>query len=498
MDEPVVFSKVVEKARSAFESGITKPVEFRKQQLRRLVDLLDENEELLYEAAYKDMGKSRYETYFVDTHMSRNEVIEALQNVGKWMKPEYPKVDLALRISSVSVRKEPYGVCMILGSWNFPFLLTITPLVSAIAAGNCAVVKPSEFAPNCAKLIRDLIPKYLNQDCYPVVLTDAEGSAKLLNENKFDLIFYTGGANGGRQVMIAATKHLTPVVLELGGKNPCVVHRSSDLMTSARRLCNGKYLNNGQVCISPDYVLCDEAVKDEFLECLKKNLVQFFGENMSKSPDISRIVNDRHFQRVQKLLNSGKVVFGGEYNAKKRYIAPTILTDVPETSPVMKEEIFGPILPIFSVKNVDEAIQKINEGEKPLALYIFSRDKAITQKILDNTSSGGVAVNDTLIHFNHFQPFGGVGQSGIGNYHGKYGFDTFSHQRSVFVNKTPDVFLSFRYPPYAKRNVDTLRLLKKRIPTGRPSGIAMMLGIGAIGAATAYTYKKLYSESTNK
>lgn len=458
------FSTVVDGARKAFNSGRTKSIEFRKRQLIALAKLLDENEDAICTALNKDMAKSNFEGYVFDIHVTREEIVQALENIDEWVKPEKVKADFLNSMAKLSVRKEPYGVCLIIGAWNFPILLLLSPLVGAIVAGNSAVLKPSELTEHTAKLLSELIPRYLDKECYPVVIAGPEGSSKLLNEYRFDFIFYTGGTVVGKLIMAAAAKNLTPVVLELGGKNPCIVNKDADLKQAAERICFGRFMNAGQICLSPDYVLCEDEIRDQLVEQMRSAIEKNFGEDPKSSRSYPRIINDRHFSRVRGLMSSGKTAIGGQTDESQRYIAPTVLIDVPTDSPVMQEEVFGPVLPILTVKNIGEAIKVVNARERPLALYVFSKSKQLVDHVLRQTSSGGVTINDCLMHHNQFQPFGGIGHSGMGNYHGKYSYETFTHRRACFDQTTPNMLLSVRYPPYSEKTLKRIKGMKKRLP----------------------------------
>ncbi len=345
------------------------------------------------------------------------------------------------------IQPEPLGVVLIISPWNYPFHLLISPLVGAIAAGNCAVLKPSEFAPYTSGLIANLIEKTFEPAYIAVVEGGVETSQTLLAE-KFDYIFFTGGNAVGKIVMAAAAKHLTPVTLELGGKSPCLVDTEIDVEKTARRICWGKFINAGQTCIAPDYLLVNKKIKNSLLDSIKKCLLEFYGEHPANSPDYARIIHQNHFDRLVKFLQDGEILIGGETNRDELYISPTVIDKVSWEAPIMQEEIFGPILPVIEYTDIAEAIAKINSRPKPLALYLFSDNKDLQQQVLQSTSSGGVCLNDTLIQSGvPSLPFGGVGDSGIGSYHGKASFDTFSHYKSVVQNSFW-LDLKWRYPPY--------------------------------------------------
>ncbi|XP_053922658.1 aldehyde dehydrogenase family 3 member B1-like isoform X2 [Cuculus canorus] len=412
---------LVSRLRAAWLSGKTRPMEYRVAQLEALGRFLDEKKQDILEATALDMGK-------------------------------------VTQLDSAFIRKDPYGVVLIIGPWNYPINLLLVPLIGAIAAGNCAVIKPSEISRNVERLVAETLPKYLDKDCFAVVTAGVEEATRLL-ENKFDYIFFTGSPSVGRIVMTAAAKHLTPVTLELGGKNPCYVSDNCNVHNVARRVAWGRFFNAGQTCVAPDYVLCSLEMQEKLLPALREAITEFYGPNPQESPNFARIVGDKHFQRVRALLNSGNVAIGGQTDTETRYIAPTVLVDVQQDDPVMQEEIFGPILPIITVASMDDAIAFINARERPLALYVFSSCKKVVNQVLEQTSSGGFCANDTIMHMTLTSlPFGGIGQSGLGRYHGRFSFETFSHPRSALLRGIGREALNDpRYPPYAARRLPLLR-----------------------------------------
>lgn len=431
--------------RTFFASGQTKPIEFRLTQLAKLKQAIVDRQAEIIAALKADLGRPEFEAYFEISTLS--EINLAIEKLKTWTKPKRVKSTLENFPSSAWVQPDPLGVVLIIGPWNYPFQLMIAPLVGAIAAGNCAILKPSEHATHTAQVVTDLIADTFDPSYITVFQGDASVSQQLLAE-KFDHIFFTGGTTIGRIIMEAAAKHLTPVTLELGGKSPCIVDTDINLDHAAKRIVWGKFINAGQTCIAPDYLLLHYSIKDTFLEKLTAAIHEFFGDDPSQSPDFSRIINQRQFDRLTKLINSGTVLVGGQTDADSRYIAPTVLNNVTWDSPVMQDEIFGPILPVLIYEQLDQALAKINARPKPLALYLFSRDQAKQQQVLTETSSGGVCLNDTLLHVGvPGLPFGGVGQSGMGNYHGKASFDTFSHYKSV-LKKSFWFDLDWRYAPY--------------------------------------------------
>ena len=453
----VDISGAVAHLRSSFDSYRTRDIGWRLEQLRCLKTMVLEREADIFAALKQDLGKSTFESWVTETGFVVSDIDYAIKRLRAWMKPQKVSTPLINQPGSSAVHREPLGVILIIGAWNYPFQLVMSPLVGAIAAGNCTVVKPSEVSAETSAVVVRGICDYLDQDAIRVIEGGVPETTALLKE-RFDHIFYTGGRNVGRIVMEAAAKHLTPVTLELGGKNPCIVDCNVNLAVAARRIVWGKFLNAGQTCVAPDYVLVHEKVEPEFLDRMKSAVQQFYGANPKDSLDYPRIINERHFKRLKDLLDCGEVVTGGETDRGERYIAPTILRDVPPNSPVMDDEIFGPILPVLTVSHVDEAISFINARPKPLALYIFSQDKRLQQRVLQRTSSGGVCVNDVVVHVAVPElPFGGVGASGTGAYHGRASFETFSHRKSV-LRKSMRVDLPVRYPPYS---VSKLKWIKR-------------------------------------
>lgn len=449
------------KARDAFRSGKTRDVEFRRYQLRRLLMLMEENEDEIAEALAKDMRKPRMEALLSEFLIVKNDIANALNHLSEWVTPECPEVSMLNKMDTVFSVSEPLGVALIIGAWNYPIQLTIMPLTGAIAAGNCAIIKPSEISAAAAQLIEKLIPQYLDQDCFSVINGGVEETQYLLNKCKFDKFFYTGGSAVGKLVMQAAAKNLARVTLELGGKSPCYIDKDSDLEVAAKRLCWGKFANSGQTCVAPDYVLCHPEIQESLISQLKETLFDFYGEDPKESVDYARIVNERHFKRLKGLLDNGKCVIGGDTDASQNYISPTVLTGVKPTDPIMENEVFGPILPILDVESLEDAIDFINDRDKPLALYIFSNDKSKIEKIMNSTSSGGFLANDTVVHVGVTTlPFGGVGGSGMGAYHGKYSFDAFSHKKACLVKKqNMESLNSLRYPPYEEKSYNWVRWL---------------------------------------
>ena len=441
---------VADRLRESFESSRTRDLAWRRGQLKRLAAMMKENADALVEALQKDLGKPLIEAYTTDVAIVAGEARQALKQLKRWTRPEKVRTPLVQQPARARVIREPLGVVLIIAPWNYPVQLLLSPLVGAIAAGNCVVLKPSEITTNTSSLLARLVPQYLDPACIELVEGAVDETTALL-EQRFDHIFYTGNSAVAKIVMQAAAKHLTPVTLELGGKSPCIVDRDCDLDVAARRIAWGKFLNAGQTCVAPDYVLVHESFEDALCEKLATAVREFYGDDPRRTDDFGRIASVRHYQRLSRLLDGGgDVVFGGQRSEEERYIAPTVLRNVPADSPILQEEIFGPILPVLPVKDVDEAIAFVREREKPLALYVFTKDAVTEQRVLEQTSSGGVCVNGTIWHLaNPNLPFGGVGPSGMGSYHGRDSFETFSHRKSV-VTKSTRLDPKVMYPPYTQ------------------------------------------------
>ncbi|OXB69806.1 UNVERIFIED_CONTAM: hypothetical protein H355_009735 [Colinus virginianus] len=448
------YAGLVSHLRAAWLSGKTRPLEYRTAQLEALGRFLEEKKQDILEATALDMRKPSFEAYFSEILLCKNELNDTLNNLSHWMKDEHVDKNLVTQLDSAFIRKDPYGVVLIIAPWNYPIHLFFVPLIGAIAAGNCVVIKPSEIAKNTEKLVAEMLTCYLDSDCFAVVTAGVEETTRLL-ENKFDYIFFTGSPSVGRIVMSAAAKHLTPLTLELGGKNPCYVSNTCDVQNVARRVAWGRFFNAGQTCVAPDYVLCSVEMQEKLMPALREAITEFYGPEPRNSPDFARIVGDKQFRRVRALLSSGRVAIGGQTDEKERYVAPTVLADVQPSDPAMQEEIFGPILPIVVVANMDEAIEFINARPRPLAIYAFSSDSKEVNQVLERTSSGGFCGNDTLMHVTLTSlPFGGTGNSGLGKYHGKFTFDTFSHHRGcLHRNMGLEAINSPRYPPYTQQKL---------------------------------------------
>jgi aldehyde dehydrogenase (NAD+) len=445
MPESLQVEKLIQQQRQFFATGQTKNVNFRLEQLKRLKQSIINHQGDIIAGVKADLNRPEFEAYFEIASVS--EINYAIKHLKSWTKPKKVRTSIDQFPASAQIFPEPLGVVLIIGPWNYPFQLMISPLVGAIAAGNCAIIKPSEIAANTSKVVVNIIQETFDPAYVAAVEGGVETSQALLAQ-KFDHIFFTGGTKIGQIVMEAAAKHLTPVTLELGGKSPCIVDSDVQLDYTAKRIAWGKFLNAGQTCIAPDYLLVHRKIKTPLLEKIKQNIQEFYGENPEKSPDYCRIISQRQFERLTGFLQNAKVIVGGQTNPEDHYIAPTLLDQVSWDDPVMQEEIFGPILPVLEYNDLGEAIAQINSRPKPLALYFFSKDQAKQQQVIQNTSSGGVCLNDTVMQVGVTNlPFGGVGDSGMGSYHGKASFDTFSHYKSV-LKKFFWLDLNWRYAPY--------------------------------------------------
>ncbi|MDF0554630.1 aldehyde dehydrogenase [Kamptonema sp. UHCC 0994] len=449
----VAISDILSQQQQFFATGKTKDLSFRIAQLKRLKEAISLNQPQIVEAVKADLNRPEFEAYFEIATVS--EVNYAIKHLKSWVKPKKVSTSIDQFPASASIYPEPKGVVLIIGPWNYPFQLMISPLVGAIAAGNCTILKPSEIAAYTSALVAEIISQNFDPAYIAAVEGGVEISQQLLAE-KFDHIFFTGGTKIGQVVMEAAAKHLTPVTLELGGKSPCIVDSEIQIEYTAKRIAWGKFINAGQTCIAPDYLLVDRKVKPDLLRAIKASIQEFYGDDPAKSPDYCRIINQRHLGRLAEFLKEGELIAGGAINLEDRYISPTVIDGISWDSPVMKEEIFGPILPVLEYDDLGDAIAKINARPKPLALYFFSKNKEKQERVLRETSSGGVCINDTVMQFGvTFLPFGGVGDSGIGSYHGKASFDTFSHYKSV-LKKSFLLDLKWRYAPY-KGKVDLIK-----------------------------------------
>lgn len=447
--------------REFFYGGKTLPIEERVNNLKKLKQAILSYEDKITEALYEDLHKCQFEAYETEIGVTLHELTHMIRNLPRYAKTKHYATPLTHFPSISHVYHDPYGVVLIVAPWNYPFHLAIMPLIGAIAGGNCAVLKTSASAVSSSAVIKEMLSSVFLEE-YIAVVEGKEADSRNLPDEKFDLIFFTGSVNVGRQIMERASKHLTPVVLELGGKSPCIVDETADIALTAKRIIWGKSINSGQTCVAPDYVLVHSSVKEELIREMKKTILLLFGEDMLNNKDIPCIVNQHHFERLKKLIETGEVVFGGRNNPENRKIEISILNNVTWDCPVMQEELFGPILPILTYDNGEEMLRFMAQREKPLALYLFTQNKEMEKLVNTRLSYGGGCINDTIMHVaNNNIPFGGVGNSGMGNYHGKQSFETFTHAKgSIKRAKLLDVPL--RYPPYGdKRKMKILRMFLK-------------------------------------
>ncbi|XP_043720380.1 aldehyde dehydrogenase family 3 member H1-like [Telopea speciosissima] len=456
-------ASLMKELRTTYASGKTKSYEWRVAQLKGIAMLVSEKENEIVEALYTDLSKPETEAHVTEISMAKSACNHALKDLKQWMKPEKVKGSILTFPSSAEIVSEPLGVVLVIAPWNYPFLLAIDPVIGAIAAGNAVVLKPSEVSPATSSFFAKYLEEYVDRSAVRVVEGNVDETTALLEQN-WDKIFYTGNGKVGRIIMAAAAKHLTPVVLELGGKSPLIVDSNVNLEVAARRIVAGKWgSNSGQTCVSPDYIITTKAFAPTLIDAMKNTLEQFFGKDPKESKDMSRIVNSNHFARLTQLLDedkvSSKIIHGGQRDEKRLYISPTILLDAPEDSKIMNEEIFGPLLPIVTVDKVENSFDVINSKPKPLAAYLFSNNKKLEEEFVSTISAGGMLINDTIVHLaNPSLPFGGVGESGTGSYHGKFSFEAFSHKKAVlhrgFGGDAP-----MRYPPYTPAKQRLLKAL---------------------------------------
>ena len=442
--------EILVKQREFFSTGATIPVKFRIEMLRKLYKSVKENEQAINHALKADLGKSEFEGFMCEVGLSLTEISYMIKHTKKFAKRKLVCTPLPQFVSTSFKKPSPYGNVLIMSPWNYPFLLTIDPLADAIAAGNTVVIKPSAYSPETSKIVKKII-----EDCFPpeyvsVVTGGRKENSELLDQ-KFDMVFFTGSQAVGREVLRRCSEHLTPAVLELGGKSPCIVDSTAKIKLAAKRIVFGKYLNCGQTCVAPDYVLCHKDVKAELLKEVKKQIVKQYGENPLKNPDYGKIINEKHFDRINGLIDKDKLVCGGESDRNTLQIAPTVMDNVTFEDKVMQEEIFGPLLPIITYDKFHDLFEILKGRQKPLALYIFSENRKNINRILDRISFGGGCINDVVIHLATSEMgFGGVGESGMGAYHGKTGFDAFSHTKSI-VDKKTFMDLPMRYQPYDRK-----------------------------------------------
>ena len=447
---------IIERQQSYFKTQVTKSIDYRVQMLKKLKIKILSMEEEITEALSKDLGKSAFESYAAEIGFILKEIGETVKNLKNWMKPQRVKTNIINKPGKSKIYAEPFGLVLVIAPWNYPFQLAISPMIGAIAAGNCVTLKPSELSTHTALVLDKLIKTIFSPEYISCILGGIAETTALLSE-KWDYIFFTGSTAVGKIVMQAAAKNPTPVTLELGGKSPCIIDKTADLKVAARRIAWGKWMNAGQTCIAPDYLYVHETVKDEFVKILIETVREFYTDNPRESKDYGRIISERHFERLLGLMKHGQILFGGEMDQVEKYLSPTIIGNVNRQQPIMQEEIFGPLLPILEFNDIRSVIDDINKFDKPLALYFFSKEKKTWELILQNVSFGGGCFNDTISHIiNPHLPFGGVGSSGMGSYHGKKSFDTFSHFKSVY--EKPTFFdMKLRYPPYGDKKLKWLK-----------------------------------------
>lgn len=446
---PTVNAEQLASLRRYFDSGVTKPYNFRLQQLKKFKRSILDHEEEIYDALHADLKKSREETWVTETGIVIAELNAAIKNLRRWMEPESTATNLVNLPSGSRILREPLGVVLIIGPWNYPFQLLLNPFLGAIAAGNCVVLKPSEFAPATDAIMKTIIEEVFPKEC--VLYVQGEGASvipAMMNDFRFDHVFFTGSTAVGKIIYKMAAEKLVPVTLELGGKSPCIVEDDADIKVAARRIAMTKFSNAGQMCIAPDYVLVHESKKESFLKALQHSLTQFFGEKPEENYNYCKIINEKQFDRIAEYLSQGTIFHGGRTDRKTLFIEPTVITGIAENASVMKEEIFGPVLPVISFSTAEEAKSIIEKNPNPLSFYVFTSSRKKEKEWLTSVSFGGGCVNNASWHFtNHHLPFGGRGMSGIGNFHGRYSFETFSHKKAIM--KTPTWFdPAIKYPPF--------------------------------------------------
>ena len=457
---PVEIQKILENQSRYFESGATLPVKSRIAALKKLHAAIKQNEKMITQALTQDLGKSDLEGFMCEAGLVLGEISYMIKNIRKFARNEKKATCITNFAASTFVKKSPRGKVLIMSPWNYPFLLSMDPLVDAIAAGNTVVLKPSAYSANTSRVIARLLEEVFSPE-YVAVVTGGRAENQCLLEQKFDYIFFTGSQAVGREVLRKASENLIPVTLELGGKSPCIIDKTANIPLAATRIVWGKYLNCGQTCVAPDYILCHQDVKDRFIKELKKQIEKQFGESPLENPTYGKIINQKHFERVCSLIDSSKVVHGGKSNPSTLKIEPTVMDNVSWDDAVMGQEIFGPVLPVLTYKNDEEMMNVVNSHSKPLALYLFTSSKELEKKVLDRCMFGGGCINDTIVHLaTNNMGFGGVGESGMGAYHGQAGFDTFSHKKSI-VDKKTWIDVNMRYQPYTGFKEFLLRMFLK-------------------------------------
>jgi aldehyde dehydrogenase (NAD+) len=448
--------QIVKKQQLFLETGRTKDLNYRLDSLKTLGKAIIAKEREITEALKKDLNKAPFEAYATEIGLVLEEIKYTIKHLSSWVRPKKVKTPVMHFLATSHIYQEPFGVVLIMSPWNYPFQLALAPLIGSLAAGNCSVVKPSEYSFHTAEVIEKLIGENFD-DSFITVIRGGRDANKTLLDQKFDYIFFTGSVSVGKVVMEAASKHLTPVSLELGGKSPCIVDETANIDLAAKRIVWGKFLNAGQTCVAPDYLLVHSSVKRELIAKMQNYIARFYGADPCHNPDYPKIINEKHFQRLRGLMANENIIVGGQCNEATHQIAPTIFHGVTWESPVMQEEIFGPLFPVLEYEKLSEAVLAVNNHPKPLALYFFSNDKGRGEYVIKNISFGGGCINDTIVHLaTSHMPFGGVGDSGMGGYHGKASFDTFSHPKSV-LNKSTLLDIPLRYPPFKNH----LNLLKK-------------------------------------
>ena len=446
---------LLDEQREYFRSGATLPLEFRKEQLRKLYATIKKHQNDISNALKEDLGKSNYEGFMCEVGLALTEISYMIKHLGRLTKRKRVKTPLAQFYSRSYKQPTPYGNVLIMSPWNYPFLLTIEPLTDAIAAGNTAIVKPSAYSPVTSKIVEKIIFECFSPE-YVATVTGGRSENNALLDEKFDLIFFTGSQAVGKEVLHRAAEHLTPTVLELGGKSPCIVDETADISLAARRIVFGKYLNCGQTCVAPDYILCEQSVKDKFINAVCEEIKRQYGDSPLENENYGKIINAKHFERLSSLIDDAKVVFGGERSPEACRISPTVMDGVTEADAIMGEEIFGPVMPILSFDDFDKVVDDLKTKDKPLALYLFTSDKHRARRVTTELSYGGGCINDVIIHLATSEMgFGGVGESGMGSYHGKAGFDAFTHYKSI-VEKSTRIDLPMRYQPYKSKLYEKL------------------------------------------
>lgn len=452
--------EILERQREFFMTGATLSVKYRVEALKRLKAAITAREGEIFAALKEDLGKSRFESYMCEVGMTLSELSYMIKRTKRFARDEAVPTPMAQYPSNSYVKKSPYGCVLIMSPWNYPFMLAMEPLTDALSAGNTAVLKPSAYSPATSALVADIIRQTFPPE-YVTVVTGGRAENSALLDLPFDKIFFTGSVAVGREVMRRAAEHLTPITLELGGKSPCIVDKSANIQLAAKRIAFGKFLNCGQTCVAPDYVAVHSSVKEKFLEELKRQIKAQYGEYPLKNADYGKIITQKHYERICRLIDEKKVCYGGRRDDRALRIEPTVMTDVTRADAVMGEEIFGPVLPVLTFEKIDDLILEINAQPHPLALYIFSSDAKAIKKVTELCAFGGGCVNDTIIHLaTTHMGFGGVGASGMGSYHGKDGFDCFSHRKSI-VDKSTLIDMSIRYQPYTKKKEKLLRRFLK-------------------------------------